>query len=78
MHDAVDFRRGDDRVTTDPGQISVDETLALLRTTWWSPNLEREPLVRYLALAVSLVEFVLTLWLWSRFDPASSGFQFVE
>jgi len=39
---------------------------------------EREPLVRYLALVVSLVEFVLTLWLWSRFNPTSSGFQFVE
>ena len=39
---------------------------------------EREPMVRYLALAVSLVEFLLTLWLWARFDATSSGFQFVE
>jgi NADH-quinone oxidoreductase subunit M len=39
---------------------------------------EREPMVRYLALAVSLVEFLLTLWLWARFNPASAGFQFVE
>ena len=39
---------------------------------------ERDAVVRYLALAVSVVEFVLTLWLWSRFNPASSAFQFVE
>jgi len=39
---------------------------------------EREPMVRALALAVSLVDFLLTLWLWARFDAASSGFQFVE
>ena len=39
---------------------------------------EREPLVRNLALAVSLVTFALTLWLWWRFDPASADYQFVE
>jgi NADH-quinone oxidoreductase subunit M len=39
---------------------------------------EREPLVRVLALGVSLVTFALTLWLWYRFDPASADYQFVE
>jgi NADH-quinone oxidoreductase subunit M len=39
---------------------------------------EREPLVRTLALAVSLVAFALTLWLWWRFDPSSADYQFVE
>jgi NADH-quinone oxidoreductase subunit M len=39
---------------------------------------DREPAVRYLALAVSLVEFVASLWLWARFNPATADFQFVE
>ena len=39
---------------------------------------DREPLVRNLALAVSLVTFAATLWLWARFDPASADYQFVE
>ena len=39
---------------------------------------EREGLVRNLALAVSLVEFVATLYLWWRFNPSDAGFQFVE
>jgi NADH-quinone oxidoreductase subunit M len=39
---------------------------------------EREPLVRTLALVVSLVTFALTLWLWWRFDPTSADYQFVE
>ena len=34
---------------------------------------DREPLVRWLALAASLVEFAATLWLWARFDGASSA-----
>ena len=33
---------------------------------------DREPLVRNLALAVSLVTFAATLWLWWRFDPSSA------
>jgi NADH-quinone oxidoreductase subunit M len=39
---------------------------------------EREPLVRLLALGVSLVTFALTLLLWWWFDPASADYQFVE
>jgi NADH-quinone oxidoreductase subunit M len=37
-----------------------------------------EPLVRRLALAVSLLTFAATLVLWWRFDPASADYQFVE
>ncbi len=39
---------------------------------------EREPLVRWLALAVSIVTFALSLALWWRFDPSSPEYQFVE
>jgi NADH-quinone oxidoreductase subunit M len=39
---------------------------------------DREPVVRNLALLVSLVTFAATLWLWWRFDPASADYQFVE
>ena len=39
---------------------------------------ERERTVRTLALAVSLVTFAATLWLWWRFDPTSADYQFVE
>jgi NADH-quinone oxidoreductase subunit M len=39
---------------------------------------DRERLVRGLALGVSLVTFAATLYLWSRFDPLSADFQFVE
>ncbi len=35
-------------------------------------------LARWIALATSLVTFALSLWMWSRFDPANAGFQFVE
>jgi NADH-quinone oxidoreductase subunit M len=35
-------------------------------------------LSRWIALATSLVTFALSLWMWSRFDPANAGFQFVE
>src|SRR5512144_1782341 len=40
----------------------------------------RDSLVRWIALAVSLVVFALTLRLWARFDgsPGASSFQFVE
>src|SRR5689334_7874595 len=38
----------------------------------------RETLIRRLALGVSIIEFALTLVVWSRFDPASANFQFVE
>jgi NADH-quinone oxidoreductase subunit M len=39
---------------------------------------EREPLVRAIALATSLVTFAATLLLWWRFDPSSAAFQFEE
>ena len=39
---------------------------------------DRERAVRTLALAVSLVTFAATLWLWWRFDPSSADYQFVE
>ncbi len=35
-------------------------------------------LARWIALVTSLVTFALSLWMWSRFDPANPGFQFVE
>jgi NADH-quinone oxidoreductase subunit M len=39
---------------------------------------DREPLVRNIALAASLVTFAATLVLWWRFDPASADYQFLE
>src|SRR5688572_9779711 len=39
---------------------------------------EREGTVRNVALGVSLVAFAATLFLWWRFNPGDSGFQFVE
>src|SRR6266511_2903568 len=36
------------------------------------------PLVRYVALIVSLLVFAETLLMWARFNPASADFQFVE
>ena len=39
---------------------------------------DREPLVRNIALAASLVTFAATLLLWWRFDPASALYQFEE
>ena len=39
---------------------------------------DREPLVRNVALASSLLTFAATLVLWWRFDPASADYQFVE
>ncbi|PYR93716.1 MAG: NADH-quinone oxidoreductase subunit M [Acidobacteria bacterium] len=39
---------------------------------------EREPIVRYAALAVSLVSFASTLWLWMQFNASTAEFQFVE
>jgi NADH-quinone oxidoreductase subunit M len=38
----------------------------------------RDRLFRWLALGISLVEFVLTLAIWVAFDPGSAEFQFVE
>ncbi len=35
-------------------------------------------LARWIALATSTVTFLLSLLMWSRFDPADAGFQFVE
>jgi NADH-quinone oxidoreductase subunit M len=39
---------------------------------------DREGMVRTVALVVSLIEFVATLYLWMRFNPGSAEFQFVE
>jgi NADH-quinone oxidoreductase subunit M len=39
---------------------------------------DREPLVRNLALLISLVTFAASLYLWWRFDPSSAAFQFEE
>jgi NADH-quinone oxidoreductase subunit M len=39
---------------------------------------ESAPIVRKVALAVSLLVFAETVLLWSRFNPASGEFQFVE
>ena len=39
---------------------------------------EREGAVRTLALVVSLVELLATLFLWLRFNPGTADFQFVE
>ncbi|MBL8592025.1 MAG: NADH-quinone oxidoreductase subunit M [Devosia sp.] len=35
-------------------------------------------LARYIALGVTLVTALLSLWLWYQFDPSNTGFQFVE
>jgi NADH-quinone oxidoreductase subunit M len=44
------------------------------------PNADgrRNGLIRWLALAVSVVGFAVTLMVWARFDPSSGDFQFVE
>ncbi|HEY9012242.1 MAG TPA: NADH-quinone oxidoreductase subunit M [Devosia sp.] len=34
--------------------------------------------IRWISLLVTLVTFGLSLWLWAQFDPATTGFQFVE
>jgi len=33
--------------------------------------------IRWIALLTTLVTFVLSLWMWSAFDPSDAGFQFV-
>jgi NADH-quinone oxidoreductase subunit M len=35
-------------------------------------------LARWVALIVSAVTFILSLWMWSLFDPTNPGFQFIE
>ena len=35
-------------------------------------------LARWIALVTSIVTFVLSLWMWSRFDNSTTDFQFVE
>src|SRR5260221_6541645 len=37
-----------------------------------------EPVIRKIALVVSVLVFAETLLLWARFDPSSAAFQFVE
>lgn len=39
---------------------------------------QRQQLIRWAAFIASLIPFVLTLVLWSKFDTTRSGFQFVE
>jgi NADH-quinone oxidoreductase subunit M len=39
---------------------------------------ERDAFIQWVALGVSLAEFVLSLWMWSRFDPSRADFQMVE
>src|SRR5918993_185835 len=39
---------------------------------------DREPIVRWLALAASLVTFAASLLLWAGFDPTSADYQFQE
>jgi NADH:ubiquinone oxidoreductase subunit 4 (chain M) len=39
---------------------------------------DQEDVIRWTALAVSLVTLGLTLYLWFSFDPQAAGFQFVE
>ena len=38
----------------------------------------RNGVIRWLAFAISLAAFALTLGIWLRFDPNSADFQFVE
>src|SRR5215510_12940823 len=44
------------------------------------PNADgrRNGLIRWLALAISILGFAVTLAIWARFDPTSSDFQLVE
>jgi NADH-quinone oxidoreductase subunit M len=39
---------------------------------------DREPAVRAVALAFSILTFAATLYLWWRFNPGSADFQFIE
>src|SRR6478752_2850105 len=52
--------------------------LLVLLTGGRGDNHEREPLVRNLALATSVLTFAATLLLWWRFDPTAAGYQFEE
>ena len=52
--------------------------LLVLLTGGRGDNHEREPLVRNLALATSILTFAATLLLWWRFDPTAAGYQFEE
>jgi len=43
------------------------------------PNDDRgKDIARWVALVVSVITFILSLWMWARFDNSQSGFQFVE
>src|SRR5215472_6518451 len=52
--------------------------LLVLMTGGGGDRPEREGAVRTVALAVSIVELLATLYLWMRFNPGSADFQFVE
>ncbi|WP_456430589.1 NADH-quinone oxidoreductase subunit M [Nitratifractor sp.] len=40
--------------------------------------LVKKETIRVYGLTVAAIEFLLSLWLWFAFDPANSGFQFIE
>jgi NADH-quinone oxidoreductase subunit M len=44
---------------------------------WFLPS-DQLKLIRWTALFASLVPFVLTVWIWTRFDASAAGFQFSE
>jgi NADH-quinone oxidoreductase subunit M len=44
---------------------------------WFLPK-DQPSLIRWTALLASLVPFGATVWLWTRFDPSATGFQFQE
>jgi N-acetylglutamate synthase-like GNAT family acetyltransferase len=49
----VQFQRGDFIVTTDRRRVDPDAALALLRTTYWARDMNREVLTRAIANSVS-------------------------
>ena len=51
---------------------------ALLLLVIGNADGRRDSLFRWLALAISVAEFALTLAIWMAFDPGSAEFQFVE
>jgi NADH-quinone oxidoreductase subunit M len=57
----------------------VGAALILAAPTWWKDDQELvNRNIRWIALWTSLIVFVLSLFIWGRFDPASAEFQMVE
>jgi ribosomal protein S18 acetylase RimI-like enzyme len=50
----LEFRRGEYVLTTDRGRIPIDQALALLRTTFWAAEMQRDQLERAIAGSVCL------------------------